>query len=142
MGFTDLGDAAPDGRFCYRFTTEESVQKLPEGLTADMVVLKANGYNAYVNGAQVRLVEDNTKATAMASGYDVWLPVSFLASALGIDTGNAETVDHYGVAYVKANGLIESAGKTLTVTSDGLMVIASAPVEDADLLTTLYRALS
>jgi hypothetical protein len=43
-------------------TTEESVQKLPEGLTAGMVVLKANGYNAYVNGQQVRPVNGNTKA--------------------------------------------------------------------------------
>ncbi|MBQ9150775.1 MAG: hypothetical protein IJX72_00890 [Clostridia bacterium] len=142
MGFTDLGDAAPDGRFCYRFTTEESTQKTPEGLTADMVVLKANGYNAFVNGAQVRLVEDHTKATAMASGYDVWLPVDFLKSALGIDAGSAETVDHYGVAYVKANDLIEGAGKVITVTSDGLIVVAPAAIEDADLLTTLYRALS
>ena len=141
MGFTDLGDAAPDGRFCYRYTTEESAQKLPEGLTADMVVLKANGYNAYVGGQQVRLVDDNTKATAMASGYDVWLPVSFLAS-LGIDTGNTETIDHYGVAYVHANELIESAGKVITITSDGLIVIADAAVTDADLLTTLYRALT
>ncbi len=142
MGFTDLGDAAPDGRFCYRYTTEASAQKLPEGLAADMVVLKANGYNAYVGGEQVRLVKDSTKATAMASGYDVWLPVSFLASALGIDAGDAETVDHYGVAYVHANDLIASAGKVLTVTSDGLIVVSSAAVEDADLLTVLYRALS
>ena len=141
MGFTDLGDAAPDGRFCYRYTTEESAQKLPEGLTADMVVLKANGYNAYVGGQQVRLVDDNTKATAMASGYDVWLPVSFLTS-LGIDAGNTETVDHYGVAYVHANALIEGAGKVITVTSDGLIVIADAAVTDGDLLTTLYRALA
>ena len=142
MGFTDLGDVAPDGRFCYRFTTEESTQKIPSGLTTDMVVLKANGYNAYVNGAQIRLVDDNTKATAMASGYDVWLPVSFLKSALGIDAGSAETVDHYGVAYVKATDLIKDAGKVITITSDGLIIIAPTAIEDGNLLTTLYRALS
>ena len=101
-----------------------------------------NGYNAYVNGAQIRLVDDNTKATAMASGYDVWLPVSFLKSALGIDAGSAETVDHYGVAYVKATDLIKDAGKVITITSDGLIIIAPTAIEDGNLLTTLYRALS
>ena len=30
-----------------------------------MVVLKANGYNAYVNGQQVRPVNGNTKAAAV-----------------------------------------------------------------------------
>lgn len=142
MGFTDLGDAAPDGRFCYRFTTESSPQKLPEGLTSDMVVLKANGYNAYVGGQQVRLVEDNTKATAMASGYQVWLPVEFLKEALGLETDALQTVEHYGVSYVQADALIRDAGKALTITSDGLIVISDTPVEDAELLTILYRSLS
>lgn len=142
MGFTDLGDTAPDGRFCYRFTTAASEQKTPEGLTSDMVVLKANGYNAYVNGAQIRLVDNNTKATAMASGYDVWLPVSFLSSALGVDAGDIETVNHYGVDYVHANELIEGTGKVITISSNGLIVIADAAIEDSDLLTTLYRALA
>ena len=142
MGFIDRGDAAPDGRFCYRFTTEASVQKLPEGLSADMVVLKANGYNAYVNGEAVRLVEDNTRATAMASGQAVWLPVDFLRSVLGIDATGAETFNHYGVMYVQADALIRAAGKIVTITSDGLIVIADATIEDRDLLTILYRSLS
>lgn len=141
MEFTDLGDAAPDGRLNYRYTSETAAEKLPEGLTSDMVVLKANGYNAYVNGREVRLVENNTKGVLIASGYELWLPAEFVASALGIDMSAAERINHYGMDYVKADDLVEGAGKTITVTSEGLVIIADEAVTDASLLYTLYRAL-
>ena len=141
MHFTDLGDAAPDGRLNYRYTTEENAEKLPEGLTSDMVVLKANGYNAYVNGKEVRLVSDSTKGVAIASGYDLWLPATFVASALGLDVSAAEKIDRYGIEYIKADDLIERTGKTVTVTTDGLIVISDQAVTDESLLYTLYRAL-
>ncbi len=141
MHFTDLGDAAPDGRLNYRYTTKATAEKLPEGLSDDMVVLKANSYNAYVGGREVRLVADNTKGVAIASGYDLWLPAKFVTSALGIDVSAAEKINHYGVDYVKANKLIEGAGKTLTVTTDGLVIIANEAVTDESLLYSLYRAL-
>ena len=63
-----------------------------------------------------------------------------LASA-GISVDGAETIDHYGVAYVHANDLIAAAGKTVTVDNSGLVIIASGAVEDGDVITTLYRAL-
>ncbi len=140
MQFTDLGDAAPDGRLNYRYTTTATVEKLPEGLTSDMVVVKANGYNAYVGGKEVRLVEDHTKGVALASGYDLWLPADFVASVWKIDIP-AEKINHYGVDYVKADELIEGIGKTLTFTTDGLVVIADKPITDESLLYSLYRAL-
>ena len=37
--------------------------------------------------------------------------------------------------------IIAAAGKAITVSDDGLVVISSAAVEDKDVLTTLYRAL-
>lgn len=141
MEFTDLGDAAPDGRLNYRYTTEAAVEKLPEGLTSDMVVLKVNSYNAYVGGKEVRLVANNTKGVAIASGYDLWLPAEFVTSVLGIDVPAAEKINHYGLDYIKADELIEGAGKTITVTTDGLVVIADEAVTDESLLYTLYRAL-
>lgn len=141
MQFTDLGDAAPDGRLNYRYTIKAAAEKLPEGLTADMVVVKANGYNAYVNGKEVRLVENNTKGVALASGYDLWLPAMFVKNSLGIDTTSTEIFNHYGIDYVKANDLIERAGKTVTVTTDGLIVIAESEITDESLLYSLYRAL-
>ena len=36
---------------------------------------------------------------------------------------------------------IATAGKTVTISDDGLVVISSAAVEDTDVLTVLYRAL-
>ena len=100
-----------------------------------------NGYNAYVNGKEVRLVENNTKGVALASGYDLWLPAMFVKNALGIDTTSTEIFNHYGMDYVKANDLIERAGKTVTVTTDGLIVIAESEITDESLLYSLYRAL-
>ncbi len=144
MEFLDQGDAAPNGRYTYRFTTEEQAVKLPAELTvelSDLVVLKSRSYNAFVGGRSVRLVEDNTNGVTLASGNDVWLPVSFLKSALGIDA-TGETVDHYGIAYVKATELIEATGKTITVTSDGLIVISAEAITDENDLRALYRALT
>ncbi len=143
MEFLDQGDAAPNGRYTYRYTLTEQSVKLPTELSVDLstlVVLKAGGYNAFVGGRQVRLVEDNTKGTALASGTDLWLPVAFLESALGIKADTA--YDHYGIPYAKATDLIAAAGKTLTVTPDGLLVIADAPITNESDLRTLYRALS
>ena len=37
--------------------------------------------------------------------------------------------------------VIAATGKSVTVSADGLIVISSAPIEGADVLTTLYRAL-
>ena len=140
MEFLDQGDCAPNGRFNYLFTTEEQPVKLPECLTSDMIVLKSGSYNAFVNGESVRLVSDNTKAAALCSDHELYLPAAFLASA-GISVDGAETIDHYGVAYVHANDLIAAAGKTVTVDNSGLVIIASGAVEDGDVITTLYRAL-
>ena len=141
MGFLDKGDAAPDGRFCYRYTTAASETAVPACLTADMVVLKANGYNAYVNGKQVMIIENSTKATLLASGYDFYLPVQFL-KRIGINCDGQERYDHYGVKYVKANDAVSAAGKTVTVTPDGLLIIADAEITDTETLDTLFRALS
>ena len=145
MEFLDQGDAAPNGRYTYRYTLTEQAVKYPTELTCDlssMIVLKSNSYNAFVGGQQVRLVNDNTKAVTFASGNDIWLPVDFLKSALGIDAAGETTYNHYGVTYVKATDPVKAAGKTITVTSDGLVVIADQAIQSESDLRTLYRALS
>ena len=141
MGFLDKGDAAPDGRFCYRYTTAADETAVPECLTADMVVLKANGYNAFVGGKQVMLIENSTKATLLASGYDFYLPVRFLQK-LGMNCEGQTEYDHYGIKYVKANDVVAASGKKVTVTPDGLLIIANDTVTDTVALDALYRALS
>ena len=78
------------------------------------------------------------------------IPKTHFALLSEMDEARAEIVkhcfekiiDHYGVAYVHANELIESAGKVITITSDGLIIMADTAVTDGDLLTTLYRALA
>lgn len=143
MEFLDQGDAAPNGRYTYRYTLVEQTVKLPTELKADLstlVVLKANSYNAFVNGKQIRLVADNTNGKALASNTDIWLPVDFLESVLGIKAD--ASANHYGIPYVKANDLIKSAGKTITTTPDGLIVIADQALTDENDLGILYRALS
>jgi hypothetical protein len=145
MEFLDQGDAAPNGRYTYRFTLTEQAVKYPTELESDltsMVVLKSRSYNAFVGGKQVRLVEDNTKGVLLASGGDIWLPADFLKSALNIDATGETTYNHYGISYVKATDLVKGAGKVITVTPDGLVVIADSAITDENVLETLNRALS
>ena len=139
MKFLDEGDSAPDARFCYRFTTKATENEVPACLTADMAVFKVNGYNAYIDGRQQRL-DNGTKATLLASGYEFYLPVSIL-NHLGIDCTGEQEYNHYGVKYVKANDAVQKSGKVVTVTPDGLLIIANEKITDEKTLTTLYRAL-
>jgi hypothetical protein len=145
MEFLDQGDAAPNGRYTYRFTLTEQAVKYPTELKSDlstMVVLKSRSYNAFVGGKQTRLVEDNTNGVLFASGDDIWLPVDFLKSALNIDATGETTYNHYGIPYVKATDLVKNAGKTITTTPDGLVIIADSAITDQNDLGVLYRALS
>jgi hypothetical protein len=143
MQFWDMGDAAPNGRYTYRYTLQETLaaSKTPAELKDDMVVLKVNSYNAYVNGNMVRLVDDNTKGVLLASGDRVWLPTSFLKDVFGISAEGETTYNHYGIEYVEATDLLADAGKLLTVTSDGLVVVSYYAVTDEAVLTALYRSL-
>ena len=140
MGFWDKGDAAPDGRFCYRYTTKSENAAVPDCLTSDMAVFKANGYNAYINGEQVRLEKYNTKATLLASGTQFWLPVSVMEK-IGVSCADLPVLDHYGVKYVKADEAVKSAGKVVTTTKTGLLVIADKEITDTEALDTLYDSL-
>ncbi len=142
MGFIDKGDAAPDGRFRYHYTLSDAQTATPDCLTDDMIVLKANSYNAFVKGKQIMLIQNSTKATLLASGYEFYLPASFVEHRLGINCEGQKTYDHYGIKYVKADSLIEAAGKKVTVTSDGLLIIANEKILDRKTLDALYNALS
>ncbi len=145
MEFLDQGDAAPNGRYTYRYTTVSQEVKYPTELEGDlstMIVLKSRSYNAFVGGKQVRLVEDNTNGVLLASGSDIWLPVDFLSSALGIDATGETTYNHYGIPYVKATDPVKNAGKVITITPDGLVVIADAEITSENDLGILCRALS
>jgi hypothetical protein len=62
-------------------------------------------------------------------------------TVIGVSCEGLTTYDHYGITYVMPAEAIATAGKTVTVSQDGLVVIAPAAVEDGDVLTTLYRAL-
>ena len=140
MGFWDKGDTAPDGRFSFRYTTKSEAAAAPECLTADMAVFKVNGYNAYIGGKQVRLIDTNTKATLLASGHEFWLPVSVLKQ-IGVDCKDLPLLDHYGVEYVKADEAVKASGKAVTVYSRGLVVISDKAVTDTEALDILYDSL-
>lgn len=141
MQFLDLGDTAPNDRFNYRYTTVQTEVKIPQELTKDMVVLKAGSYNAFAGGKQVRLDASNTKAVLMGRGDIFYLPKAFVEEIIGVSCEGLDTFSHYGVTYVMPAQAIAAAGKTITVSADGLLVISSSAIEDQDVLTTLYRAL-
>jgi len=141
MQFLDQGDAAPNDRFNYRYTTVQTEVKIPEVLTEDMIVLKAGSYNAFAGGKQVRLDASSTKGVMMGRGDEFYLPKAFVEEIIGISCEGLDTYSHYGITYVMPAQAIAAAGKSVTITADGLVVIASSVIEDADTLTTLYRAL-
>ncbi len=141
MQFLDQGDAAPNDRFNYRYTTVQTEVKLPECLTEDMIVLKAGSYYAFANGKQVRLDDSSTKAVLMGRGDRYYLPKTFVEEVIGVSCEGLETYDHYGITYVMPAEAIAAAGKAVTISEDGLLVIASTAIESKDVLTTLYRAL-
>jgi len=141
MQFLDLGDAAPNDRFNYRYTTVQTEVKIPEVLTEDMIVLKAGSYNAFAGGKQVRLDASSTKAVLMGRGDEFYLPKAFVEEIIGVSCEGLDTYSHYGITYVMPAKAIAAAGKSVTITADGLVVISASPIEDADVLTTLYRAL-
>lgn len=76
----------------------------------------------------------------LASGRALYLPAAFPES-VGISPAGAEQTDHYGIPYVYASDLIEKAGKTITLCSNGLVVLADSGITDETILTTLYRSL-
>ena len=141
MQFLDQGDAAPNDRYNYRYTTLETEVKLPECLTEDMIVLKAGSYNAFVGGQQVRLDASSTKAVLLGRGEAYYLPKAFVEEVIGVSCEGLETYDHYGITYVMPAEVIQAAGKSVTISADGLVVISMSPIQDTSILTTLYRAL-
>ena len=141
MQFLDLGDTAPNDRFNYRYTTVATEVKIPTCLSDDMIVCKAGSYYAFAGGKQVRLDASSTKAVLLGRGDEFYLPKSFVEEVIGVSCEGLATYSHYGITYVMPAKAIAAAGKVVTISADGLVVIASAPVEDTDILTTLYRAL-
>ena len=136
-----LLSSAPNDRFNYRYTTVQSEVKTPECLAEDMIVLKAGSYYAFAGGKQVRLDASSTKATLMGRGNEFYLPKTFVEEVIGVSCEGLTTYDHYGITYVMPAEAIAAAGKAITITAEGLVVISTTAIEDGDVLTTLYRAL-
>ncbi len=143
MQFLDLGDAAPDGRFNYRYTEEAAEPALPavatEASVGNLVALKAGSYFALVGGKQVRLDASSTKATFFGDAEHLYLPLDFAAKTLGLSVDGLTTYNHYGVTYVDAKAAIEASGRTIS-SQNGLLVLADRPLTP-DELTVLYRAM-
>ncbi|MBR6644269.1 MAG: hypothetical protein IKL21_00720 [Clostridia bacterium] len=142
MQFLDLGDAAPNGRFNYRYTTESVTAPVPAALASGMTVLKANSYNAYVGGEQVMISTSSTKATAIGEQGKIYVPESFATAKLGLASDKLTAVgEHYGIKYVMINDAVTASGKVITVSDNGLIVIADSEITDMSVLDVLYKAL-
>ena len=143
MQFLDLGDAAPNGRYNYRYTTANETVAAPSCLESSMVVFKTNSYNAYVNGAQVMINAENTNITALGQQGTVYLPKTFVEGTLGYAAGAFANAGTYcGEMYVSVTAdAVAAQGKVLTVAENGLIVIADKEITDAATIRALYRSL-
>lgn len=139
MKFIDMGDAAPNDRFDYRYTTKEAEIRLPSALTDDMTVLKAGSYYAFDGGKAVRLEPSSTKAVFFGDDSHAYVPYKFALDVMKLPAENEKTYNHYGVKYVDILPLLGNSGKTVTMTEEMIVISDNAP--DADTLLSLYRAL-
>ncbi len=139
MQFLDLGDAAPDGRFNYRYTEAQSEIVMPEVMTDDLIVLKAGSYFAYVKGEQMRLDASTTKAVFLGDGEHLYLPMSFVTDTLGVKLDEPTLYNHYGVSYIDATAILKGMGKTVSQT-ENLIVIGDKALSEDEMLT-VYRAM-
>lgn len=139
MQFIDKGDAAPNDRFNYRYTTVGTELSLPDVLGDDMTVLKAGSYNAFVGGREVMLDESSTNAVFFGEGDKLFVPKSFACKKLALDVSSACTVERDGIEYVDISAAAEASGKLIS-RAESIAVIADREVSRADMLT-LYRAL-
>ncbi len=138
MQFIDMGDAAPNDRFNYRYTTIEPEIVMPDELAEDMIVLKAGSYYAYANGQMVRLDETSTRAVFLGDNEHLYVPLNFAKDVMNL-TISGETYNHFGIRYVDIADALMTSGKTVTCTED-MVVIANGTVTE-EVLLTLYRAL-
>ncbi len=88
MEFMDLGDAAPDSRFNFRYTEKaqeiEKSEKLANAV-GDGVVMKINRNTAFKNTKTVKVDEGNTQVTPMIVNGKTLVPARFVSESLGAD---------------------------------------------------------
>ena len=138
MQFIDLGDAAPNDRFNYRYTAVETEISIPQTVTEDMIVLKAGSYYAFVGGEMVRLDESSTKAVFLGDDEHLYLPFE-VAKAIGLAKDGDMTYNHYGVKYVDISRALTEDSRIVTRSEDMIVIGATELSEDA--MRLIYRAL-
>ncbi len=139
MEFLDLGDAAPDGRFNYRYTTAQAEITMPEVMTDDMTVLKAGSYYYYHKGELVRIDESTTKATFFGDNEHLYLSLEAATAIFGDVFGGVTTYNHYGVTYVDITSAVVASGRTVN-RGDGLIVLADKTLTERE-MDTIYRGM-
>ena len=88
MEFMDLGDAAPNDRYNFRYTTTEVPMPLSDDLLAALngaAAMVCNKNLAIKDGKIVRVDDENTHTTPFLYQDSTLVPVRFLAEALGAE---------------------------------------------------------
>lgn len=142
MQFLDLGDAAPNGRFNYQYTTTSQQvvlsQALDSLLSSGAIALKVNTYEAYV-GKNKRLIdEDDTKAVPVGINGTVYLPVRFIEKTLKKEFDKKAVKlllkSIKKMEYVDVAVVAQILGKKVTVSPNGIIVFASQEQIDQAIL--------
>lgn len=86
MQFMDLGDAAPNSRYNFRYTTKETKLELSSSLRKALitgaVAMVVNKNQAFSGTEIIRMEEENTEVTPLALEDTVVVPAEFLAEHL------------------------------------------------------------
>ena len=142
MEFMDLGDTAPNDRFNFRYTKTATPQPLADiienFLTDGVFVFKANGYQVFNGNKREMLDTTNTNAVAMGEDGMVYLPLPYARDVIPYDIANSETKTINGIEYVRINEAVRAAGRMMTITNKGVIILAPVTVNDEVLQDMLF----
>ena len=109
--FMSLGDAAPDSRFNFRYTTDESEMTFDAEakalLDSGAVVMAINKNRAYVGAERVKIDKGNTSIKPQVIDGTTYVPMRFFGEALGkyveYNDKKAEAYVGVGNSQIKVN---------------------------------------
>ncbi|UVI31058.1 hypothetical protein [Paenibacillus spongiae] len=145
MQFLDQGDAAPNGRFNYRYTTRSQNAALSAELTSLLnggaVAMKVNGYEAYLGDKKVIVDGDNTNVTPIGDNGQLYIPVAFLEKTAKKVVDKKELKKWRGEDYVDVSTAALILGKQATVSESGVVLFSAGGNASGEVLEELFRKL-
>lgn len=145
MQFMDLGDAAPGGRFNYRFILKGDQPEFSDDTEAVLgkngLGLKANSYYAAL-GENIRVIDEkSTSITPRAIDGILYAPKKLLREA-GLAVTKIKTKTIGGRPYASLDEVAQASGKDIVYGEKATVMIAEGIAEDSQAIRSALRELA